>query len=590
MHSDEAPSKDVSGRPAVRAGLESVDEHEAARALLISQAISKVGVGQSRASHVGADLRALLSEAGICLSERQCDRLSARHRLGAVPSVVDQRKTPRQRSRISVDPRLYQLLSDELDNQLGKSTGTRGRVLKRVEWRADEAGVPLPSRSTMYRLIKDLDQGTSAFASADTRERQANRPNRTYSPAHPARPGELVEVDSTPLDVLAIRPDGSVGRPELTYAIDVATNTICGSILLPRSTKGADLTAVLLARILLPIHLHPGWESSLATLRAALPQVEDIAAKYGRAAERAPVITPESVTVDRGRVFIGRTFMAACERLQISVNIAAPGTPTGKPHVEGGFARIRSQFVQYLNGYTGGSVADRGRDAERDAVWTVTELQILFDAWVALEWQVKPQSGLRIRGMAARALSPNEMFDILSADAPQARVQWAEDDYISMLPMTWRSVQPYGVNLNGLTYDSDALHPFRGRRSGLTGSARDRWEVRFDPSDTSRVWVLDHVRGRWLEARWVLAGTAASPFSATQVRAARRAIAGSPSRVDVDIMREIEKAQRSRTQRGDEEKRLRPPVRLVVSPPGPPKTENTATNDDVSPIPLRLLD
>jgi putative transposase len=39
-----------------------------------------------------------------------------------------------------------------------------------------------------------------------------------FSQAHPAAPGELMEIDSTPLDVLVLLDDGVPGRVELTVA------------------------------------------------------------------------------------------------------------------------------------------------------------------------------------------------------------------------------------------------------------------------------------------------------------------------------------------------------------------------------------
>ncbi|WP_167049788.1 transposase family protein [Microbacterium halimionae] len=96
------------------------------------------------------------------------------------------------------------------------------------------------------------------------------------------------------------------------------------------------------------------------------------------------LIVPESVTVDRGKVFIGSTFTAACERLEISQTRANPKQGTDKPHVESGFKRIREGFVQYFAGYTGGTISNRGDDPRAEAVWTLSEVQLLLDLWVIL--------------------------------------------------------------------------------------------------------------------------------------------------------------------------------------------------------------
>ena len=62
---------------------------------------------------------------------------------------------------------------------------------------------------------------------------------------------------------------------------------------------------------------------------------------------------------------LGRTFTAACQRLQISVVKSAPRTPTDKPHIERLFSAVNTLFVQYLAGYTGRSVRPRRRRPAR---------------------------------------------------------------------------------------------------------------------------------------------------------------------------------------------------------------------------------
>lgn len=65
------------------------------------------------------------------------------------------------------------------------------------------------------------------------------------TPKPPSRPGELVEIDSTPMDLMVDYPDGSSGRVDLTVALDVATRTPLAAILRPAATK-AVVAAVLL--------------------------------------------------------------------------------------------------------------------------------------------------------------------------------------------------------------------------------------------------------------------------------------------------------------------------------------------------------
>ena len=56
----------------------------------------------------------------------------------------------------------------------------------------------------------------------------------------------------------------------------------------------------------------------------------------------------------------------------------------GKGTVERTFASIASLFAQYVAGYAGRSVDRRGKNAERDAAWSLVELQDLLDEWIVV--------------------------------------------------------------------------------------------------------------------------------------------------------------------------------------------------------------
>lgn len=493
--------------------------------------------------------RKLLATQGVTISKRQTWRYLTAYRTHGIAGLVDQRRDTSPRPP-RVDVRLYDLIETELATQKDRSTGTRTRAIRHVTWNAEQSGIPVPSRSTMFRLVADLDRGRSSFGAATTRRSKALRPDRTFHGVTATRPGALVEIDSTPLDVVALLPDGSLCRPELTYAIDVATSTICGTLLRGGATKSVDVGAIMLARMLMPLSRRPGWAQTREHARTLLgPDFLPTDDEWNDLAATMPLIVPESVTIDRGKVFTGFTFTSACERLEISQIIANPRQPTDKPHVEGGFKRIRDGFVQYLAGFTGGTVADRGAHPEADAVWTVDELQILLDLWVLTTWQTTPQSGLRLPDIPRRTLSPNQMYQALSVAAPQIPVGLTEDDYIALMPLAWRTIQPYGINLHGLVYDADVLHPLRGRSSGLTGQARGRWEVRFDPYNLRQVWVRDHRADRWITAPWTLSTLSGQPFSREVLRAARSAVGADATgpMPGLDILEEITRIQEERT-------------------------------------------
>jgi transposase InsO family protein len=267
-----------------------------------------------------------------------------------------------------------------------------------------------------------------------------------------------VQVDTTPLDVMAVLDDGVTGRPELTIAVDVATRTIAAAVLRPEGTKAVD-AAVLLARMLVPEPMRPGWDPALSMARSALPhgRLAAVDERLALAAAR-PVIVPETIVADHGKVFVSETFLSACRTLGISVQPARPYTPTDKGIVERTFSSVNTLFCQYVAGYTGSDVTRRGRDVAAAAAWTLPQLQDLLDEWI-LTWQARPHEGLRSPDMPGRELTPNEAYAVRVARAGYLPVPLSGHDYLELLPACWRAVNDYGIVIDYRTYDSPDLGP-----------------------------------------------------------------------------------------------------------------------------------
>ncbi|WP_229813531.1 integrase catalytic domain-containing protein [Lentzea flava] len=332
-----------------------------------------------------------------------------------------------------------------------------------------EGTVPLPSRRTFERLVDGLLAGLHTFGPATSRRTHANRPDGPFTPTVATRPGELVQIDTTPLDVMAVLDDGVFGRVELTIALDIATRTITAAILRPHGTKAVE-AAPLLARTLVPEPMRPGWPDALSMARSRIPHARllTLDARLQQAAAK-PVIAPETVIVDRGKAFISETFLRACERLEISVQPAHPRSPTEKAMVERTFGSINTLFCQHVAGYTGSSVAHRG--ADQRTVWTLSQLEELFGEWVLAGWQTRLHHGLRDR-MCRRNRCLNDMYYALITAAGYVPIVLVGEDYLELLPVEWRRINHDGVQLDYRTYDSPALAPLRRQNSGIAAMQR----------------------------------------------------------------------------------------------------------------------
>jgi hypothetical protein len=469
-----------------------------------------------------------LAAAGHRVGLSTLKRLRARFEREGLWGVVDRRAARRTAPAGNVDPRVVKATRQAIAEETDRSTGTVGRLRRRVEQLLAET-IPaaerpaMPSERTFYRLVARLASGRHTFGSARTRRSLAGQPDGPFGTVTAARPGELTQIDSTPLDVRVVHEDGTVDRVELTGLVDQATRTIAAAVLRP-STKAVD-AALLLARALTPEPMRPGWADALRLTRSVLPyrSLTAIDERLEHAAAR-PVIVPETIVCDHGKAYLSGTFRAACRSLGISLAPAHPHTPTDKPVVERTLGSMATLFAQYVAGYAGSTVERRGKDAEAGAVWSMAELQALLDEWIVAVWQNRPHDGLRDPLAPGKALTPNERYAALINAAGYVPVPLSPEDYIELLPAEWRVINSYGVKIGLRTYDSGELNPYRRQHSGIE-ARNGRWEVRYDPYDITRVWVRNHHHGGWLQAAWKHLRTAPVPFGQQAWNHARQLLA-----------------------------------------------------------------
>ena len=230
-----------------------------------------------------------------------------------------------------------------------------------------------------------------------------------------------------------------------------------------------------------------------------------------------PVIVPDTIVIDGGKVFVSDTFTRACDRLGVSIQRARPRTPTDKAIVEATFGSINTLFCQHVAAYTGSNTTLRGLDAT--GAWTLPELQDLLDEWLLAGWQPRPHDALRDPLLPRRALSPNEMYAALVAAAGYLPLTLTGEDYLELLPVEWRQINAYGIRIDYRTYDCPELGPWRLQHSGIT-ARRGLWEVHYDPYDATQVFV--RTPDGWVTVPWTHLPMVAAPFAEFTWRHARR--------------------------------------------------------------------
>jgi hypothetical protein len=182
--------------------------------------------------------------------------------------------------------------------------------------------------------------------------------------------------------------------------------------------------------------------------------------------------------------------------------------------------------------------------------------------------------------------SPNEKYAALVETAGYVPVALSADDYVELLPATWRAINAYGVKISHRTYDDKALNPLRHQRSGVTDH-RDLWEIHYDPYDVSRIWIRNHWKGGWITLFWKHLHRVAAPFGEMAWDHTRCALPGATEEELADAVADLLKRAHHGPADGDEKNSAklsrrdrRVAARTKASPPAAPIPPKPAPAED----------
>jgi transposase InsO family protein len=415
-----------------------------------------------------------------------------------------------RQGRVRVDDRVVQAIGQVLDGDVDKSTTNfttfSRRLEKQVKINHPGVDIDFPPPTTLRRLVQAKKHGKYFVPSAKQRRNNALRPEKPYSHFYATRPGEMVLIDTTPLDAFAMDPYTFMWVPvQLTIALDLYSRSIIAWRFTPQTTQGVD-AAFLLFDLLRPKLMRLGWDESVRWAYAGIPE-NIIIETHGDPDKPSPLaalpfLNPQSVVIDNGKVFISETFMDACRLLGINVYLARPYTPTDKAHVERLFRTIRESFVIALPGYKGPDIFSRGKDVENDAFYFIDEIEEKFAFWVAKYYQNHLHGGLEFPTLPAMKISPNHMLEEGIARAGFVFAPPNPNLFFELLPTVWRTIQHYGVEIDGLIYDGEILNEYRNKKSEFAGVRQGKWRFKKDPRDISAIYFLDPDSEIWHTLRW----------------------------------------------------------------------------------------
>lgn len=276
-----------------------------------------------------------------------------------------------------------------------------------------------------------------------------------------------VQIDHTVIDVIVVDEldRQPIGRPYLTVAIDVCSRCLVGMVI-TLEAPSALTVGLCLGHVC--CDKRP-WLDSLG--------VEVEWPMSGK---------PQQLYLDNAAEFKGEALRRGCEQHGIELDYRPPG----RPHYGGIVERVIGTAmakVHELPGTTFSNPVERGSyDSERTAVLTLRELE----RWLTLAVATYHGS---VHGSLEQTPASLWAAGVAQFGVPPV-VTNPTAFLIDFLPVIRRTLTRTGFVIDHVHYFADVLKPWISRRDQL-----DKFIIRRDPRDISRVWVLEPEGSQYVE-------------------------------------------------------------------------------------------
>jgi putative transposase len=334
--------------------------------------------------------------------------------------------------------------------------------------------LPLPSEMAVRRWIKEY---LTPYEITLAREgkRVADHRFKLAKPGPTAiRPLEVVEIDSTLLDVLVISPGEANRKAPLK---ERRTERVWLTLGICRATRMVFGWAFSRDK--------PDWAAIMDMLRMGV-QPKDL--EGAELKTEWPVLgVPEVLVLDNAKEFHSHSMRAAAGQLLMELRYTPRRKPWLKGRVERFFREVSSDFVAPMPGRTFNNVVKKGDyDSKGLAIMSQEKLEELFRIWVVDLYHNRPHAGLLGK-------TPLQAWEDLSGFG--VRVPPKASDLDSLIGLVvQRTIQRRGIEFMGLIYSSPDLIQLK-RRGGHLGR---QYLIKIDPLDLTVILVLDETGKEWV--------------------------------------------------------------------------------------------
>lgn len=380
-------------------------------------------------------------------------------------------------------------------------------------------------------------------------------------------PLAVIQIDHTPMDIILVDDVYRlpIGRPWITLAIDVYSRMVAGLYI------SFDRPSAL--------------SVGLCVVQAILPK-ERWLAKFGIKTSWPLWGMIRKIYVDNAKEFRGDMLKRACQEYGIDLEWRPLRKPEYGAHIE----RLLGTFLQEvhsLSGTTFSNIQKKGEyDSEAKAVMTLKEFEEWLANYITGVYHQRIHSSLKIsplkqyeKGVFGTEDSPGSGLPSLIVDEDKLRLDF--------MPYVERTIQPYGVVIEGIHYYSEILRKYINSRINDRSRKKRLFIFKRDPRDISVVYFFDPELKRYSIIPY--RNTSRPPISVWELRKITKHLEEQGKRdIDEDLIFETyermkvieEKAIRqSKTVRLTKEKRL---FNQQVTKPKPKKTKESLSNKDIN--------
>lgn len=428
----------------------------------INPLVGKLHIGrdeaEQRAKEVGIDTATLY---------RWLKRFNA---YGSVTALIPMKRGWKEgNSRISkeADDLIHQVIRDYY---LTPQRPTVKKAVIEVLRRCSDRGIQPPSHMTVRARISKVSE-RDRLRARGFREKAQNK----FSPVpgsfpHADYPLSVVQIDHTPADIILVddihrKP---IGRPWITLAVDVHTRMVAGYYL----------------------SFDPPSETSVAmcVANSILPK-EEWLLLHNVDAQWPVWGIPKTIHVDNGADFRSNNFQRSCLAYGISLEFRPVRQPRYGGHIERLLGTLLRE-IHDLPGTTFSSVKHReGYDAEKHATMTKSEFETWLVTLICKVYHQRLHSSIGMtpaRKWEIGIFGNGEIQGVGLPPRPADRMTALLD----FLPSFRRTVQTFGVTIDGMSYYAEALRPWIGLSDPESGKKLELL-FRRDPRDISGIWFFD---------------------------------------------------------------------------------------------------